>query len=297
MSLTFHVTCFFDSFVSSIMPPRLKAGGTPIGQRIPATPPVLELCQCWDCHDNPGTDPHTQLPIPGRFLAPAELKAHRRRQKHGLFASTALAGASAAAPTFTMPSSAANPFPIQTSSPTPPVSSSTCHQSRPVVDSTSDASQPAKYADGDTTIETLRAIHASVERLKATNWLSYGPLIFTSPPLKSPASRSRIRPFQSTDPCTLDPTAPANSLMIGGEKTLFNYLQVVRNNSQAKDVNTRLLCNVIIPQLENAIVSLQHSQRAEWERQRMVAVKAGLNAVDTSESLGFFIACLLMLYP
>jgi hypothetical protein len=272
-----------------IMAPRLKAGGNPVGQRIQSTPPVMELCQCSRCRENSGTDPQTQLPVVGRYLAPAELKAHRRQEKLGVVASAALGTLPTAATVSSIPTppSAAVPFSAQIPSILKAASPSTSQQSEVLTrDHTDDHSSPSDSSANQPVLRALHSIQESIVRLKAIEVSC--PLIFCTPPTLDslPLEREELNngfPTQISQCCVLDPTVPANSALIGAEQTLDRHVQFVKGHQSSRDVHIRLLCKVILPQLYDTISFFREKRREEWERQRTMAHIAGINAIETSE--------------
>jgi hypothetical protein len=214
-----------------------KASGS-LPQKFPS---VLRFCDCSECSEHPGVNPVTGLPTDGRYLPPAEFKAHGAREhQRGVVTARlhdltppaiplpspppTIAGLSSL-PSLSMPraeipvhnvSILPRPIPIERPGSTP---NSLLYQLQVLLD----AIKPAEIVAGS---ESL------VFRMPPTLY---------SLPLVQSATDDEIDAV-----CELDPVVRSNSLTIGYQQLLSRLETFVHLHLKSPDVALRLRCEIVV---------------------------------------------------
>lgn len=292
-----------------VMKPRLAAGGIPVGlarrkrstKMTPLTktskslPPVLQLCHCYECVACPGPHPVTGLPSTGRFLAPYELKLHRRRDRQRGTAALML-GTSLQAPELELPTPATlftltsppvrpnptpdTPFPFRTSSPL------FASRSAPSTQIRTKRAKPQSAAQ-------LAALSQELEDLvrlikPAAEVIGNEPLAFKNPPDPFSPAASELSSESMDGLFALDPVVQKNSSIFGHHQLLLRILKCAEDNVTTTNTSFRLRCQLARCRADEELTALRKLKLEQWERQRLVAVP-NHTVIDTGQF--FYVSC------
>lgn len=275
----------------------------------PILPPPTHLCQCYDCINETCADPLSGLLIRGRWVDKATLSQHDSltRSRGIASAKSAAAAIGILRPTFVPPESPTlsqflnKPVhsvaaPLEVAYGIPP--------SRPNLirefHSSPRSSYPQAAAEAGTrkpkndrrTSQSYRS--GAADALGAIQRLKH--MMEASPKFDFKSIRfSRLPTFQQADQRTnpedfwnLQSDIPANvqllahqSWMLESQKFVSDMLDQYGRYSTSLRLSSTSLKRLISGELE----SLEQSLRAEWERQRWVAVEAPTTYVDMSKPL------------
>ena len=275
----------------------------------PVLPPPTHLCQCYDCINDTCTDPLSGFLIQGRWVDKATLSQHDSltRSRGIASAKSAAAAIGILRPTFAPPQSPTLSQFLNQPVHTVAVPSEVAYgipPSRPnlirEVHLTSRSSYPQaaaeagsrKRKDDRKTSQSYRSgaadALAAIQRLKhvmeASPKFDFKSVRFSRLPTSSHAD-------QRTDPedfWNLESGIAANvqllthqSWMLESQKFVSDMVDQYGRYSTSLRLSSTILKRLISEELE----SLEQSLRAEWERQRWVAVEAPATYVDMSKPL------------
>jgi hypothetical protein len=273
----------------------------------PILPPPIHLCQCYDCINGTCTDPLSGLLIPGRWVDQATLSQHDSltRSRGIASAKSAAAAIGIPRPTFfspqsltlsqflnkpvhsvAAPSEVAYGIPLSRPNPIREVHSSP-RSSYP--QAAAEAGSRKRKDDRRTSqsyrsgaADALGAIQRLKQVMEASPQFDFKSIRF---------SRLPTSPHQRTNPedfWNLQSDIPANvqllahqSWMLESQKFVSEMVDQYGRYSTSLRLSSTILKRLISEELE----SLEQSLRAEWERQRWVAVEAPTTYVDMSKSL------------
>jgi hypothetical protein len=277
------------------MRPRLASGGFPVGlsrrkrsAKLRPTkgssnsrPPVLQLCQCYDCAACPGAHPVTGLPSTGRYLAPYELKVHRRRDRQRGTAALML-GTDLQAPQLDLPT------PLTLSTLTFPPPHPRPHAPKPPTMSIPLFTQPPSSSSSLRTPKTKSQSSAQFEELEALIHLvkpaeeviGKDKLVFKTPPTAFSPAVAELSIESIDHLCALDSTVKKNSAIFGYHQLLIRILRCANDNAATENTRFRLRCQLARRSADQELTTLRRLKLDQWESQRLAAIE-NYTVIDT----------------
>lgn len=302
------------------MPPQLRQGLV-VNHRKQVLPPVKQFCNCYECKTTWSADPKSGNLVRGCYISTPEYKRHRAAENRRVVASARAveAGVCTAPPslTFASPPSLSSfqtvlpPInklpslnnPNQTSpldqsnsnSDTQPneSDSSTSHNdvSTPSVASGSkpyrrkpQSRSRSGQTQVDFTFSKLRAIQSTFRINRVSDMVDnqpQTPLVFAIPPVHSSIPLDQLQGRNAEMWCRLDDAALANSNLIGHQEWLLGARGFIDEQVRSDRGQTRALAKVLLRHAVSEQAEARKAIQREWERQRLEAVTAGPNVVNT----------------
>lgn len=275
------------------MAPTLR-NGVVRGHHKQSYPAAQKFCRCNQCTTNWEVEPGSNRLVVGRYLGITEWNRHRAQELREDIITThvSMIPLDLAPPTISFPT-VPNLFSISPPTPPIPASVSSTPLSSTPAPSDENLSTPSPRArktksrakpNIDPFTPKFRQIQSSlrstpIDEIRAL--ISKSPLVFVNPPI----SKVPAPPFDASL-YALQPDALQNLTLLGREEWLEESQRFVKTNApnipKAK-VGLRLLATTLTKQIEKELRVLHGERRLEWERQRKSGIKAGKDAIDTSE--------------
>ena len=283
-------------------PPSPRAKG-------PILPPPTHLCQCYDCVNGTCTDPLTGFLIRGRWVDKATLSHHNSltRSRGIASAKSAAAAIGIPRPTFIPPQSRSLSQMLNTPvcsvvAPSEPEVTYGIPPSRPNLihefHSSPRSSYPRvaaeagsrKRKDDRRTSQFYRSgaadALAAIQRLKhvmeSTPKFDFKSIRFSRLPT------SALQHADPDDFWNLQSDIPANVQLLAHQSWMLDSLKFVSDMADQYgrySTSLRLSTTILKRLISEELDSLERSLRAEWDRQRWVAVEASTTYVDMSKPL------------
>lgn len=251
----------------------------------PKYPSVLWFCDCSECSEYPGVNPITGLPSDGRYLTPAEHKAHISRDYQRSVVTSTLQDLTP--PTPILPSPPPTLATLSTLPPLPMTQMATAARNvpilpRPVPTSERSAATPTELQQHLSQLHTLMKAIKPVDVVVGT-----ASLVFLVPPTAQsfvPADDAMSEEIDEL--CQLDPLIRSNSSIIGLQQLLARLENFVRLHQNSKHVTLRLCCTIADRLVRKELTALRQLKLSEWDRQRRMLV-----ACHTVFDSGLFVFC------
>ena len=178
----------------------------------PKYPSVLRFCDCSECLEYPGVNPMTGLPSDGRYLTPAEHKAHISRDYQRGVVTSKLQDLTPLVPVLPSPPPTLATLSTLPSLPVPQMTTPVHNVPilpRPVPIAETSAVTPTKLE------QDLSQIHALMKAIKPVDVLVGSSLVFCVPPTAQSSAPAYDATNEEIDElCQLDPLTKSNSSII-----------------------------------------------------------------------------------
>ncbi|KAL0945369.1 hypothetical protein HGRIS_000867 [Hohenbuehelia grisea] len=268
------------------MPPILRHGQV-LNRRKSRYIAAHRLCTCFECADATSIDPASQTAVRGRYLAPAEYKAHRSLEIRSGVASRRLSNLSV--PTFDVPPpaqegpfTAAGGFSPERQPSVLPLKPDSKAQTSPLPNSAKQPLTPSN-AKKEFIKQKLRDIR---ERFKVVSASDFAPSD-ADPPFvfqHRPQSDSTPLPSNSTSllrDLSLHDDDPANIRLVQHEEWVSAVLPFLKFHQNSKLITIKYLAHLLYPHAKKELETIAEIKKAEWEKQRLRAARAGSSFFPT----------------